>query len=324
MSKKIIMLVLVLCLVLTGAQTAQAAERYPSRPITLICPSTPGGNYDNFCRLVAANAGAYIDFPFVVRNIPGGMFTIGQRESVQSEPDGYTFGGSSEAANVYGTKFVDSGFGMEDVEFIVGLTAIRHTFSTGADKPWQTIEEVLEYAKAHPGELSLGSSSPIYECWAMALKDAGYEFNVVPFPTGAACSAAIAGGHVDVGIVGLAGAKPLHEGGQLRILFIGDDFSPIPPAKQLSDVPFLAEILRGINVGTASITGPKGIPKERIEFLENAFQQMWNDPNFQTMAVNLGLDPVWYNHEEITAKMAEADRIVGDLTSRHGVLRQAQ
>ena len=325
MNKKIIFLMFVLCLVIAGSHMAMAAEeKYPSRPITLICPSTPGGNYDNFCRLIAANAGAYIDVPFVIKNIPGGMFTIGMREAVQAPPDGYTFEGSSESANVYGTKFVDAGFTMDDVEFIVGMTAIRHTISTGTDKPWQTIEELLEYAKAHPGELTMGSASPIYECWLMALKDAGYEFNVVPFPTGAACSSAVAGKHVDAGVVGLAGAKPMHEGGQLRILYIGDDFSPVPPAKQRADVPFLAEILKGINVGTASITGPKGIPKERIEYLENAFKQMWNDPAFQTMAKNLGLDPVWYDHAEIAVAMAEADRIVADLTSRHGVLKQKQ
>jgi tripartite-type tricarboxylate transporter receptor subunit TctC len=185
---------------------------------------------------------------------------------------------------------------------------------------------VLNYAKANPGSLNLGHSSPIYECWAMAMYDHGYVFNIIPFPTGAAASAAIAGGHVDVGIVGLAGAKPLHEGGQLRILYIGDDLSPVPPAQLYSDFPYLSNILRGISVATASITAPKGTPVEVIKFLEDAFYRMWNDPNFQTMAINLGLDPTWYNHEAITAKMAEADRIVSDLTTRHRerIERQAQ
>ena len=320
----VLLSVLALSFVFASAPAASAAS-FPSKPITLICPSTPGGNYDNFCRTIAANAGAYIPVPIVIKNIPGGMFTIGQREAVTAPADGYTLEGSSESANVYGTKFVDAGFGMDDVEFIVGMTAVRHTICTGADKPYKTVTELLEYAKANPGKLTMGSSSPIYECWVLALKDHGYDINLVPFPTGAACSTAVAGGHVDAGIVGLAGAKPMHEGGQLRILFIGDDMSNVNPPTQLySEVPWLAEILVGINRGTACITGPKGMPAETIKFLENAFEQIYNDPAWQSLALRLGLDPIWFNHKDITEYMAGVDKVVGDLTSRHGVQKQSQ
>ena len=309
----------------TAAPPAATTEdNYPAKPITLVCPSNPGGNYDNFCRLIAANSGAYVDVPFVVKNVPGGMFTIGMRQVVESTPDGYTLEGSSESANVYGTKFVDAGFEVKDVEYIVGLTAIRHAFCVASDRPWQTIEELLAYVKDHPGEVTCGSSSPIYECWLMALKDHGYDFNVVPFPTGSATSTAVAGGHTDAAIVGLAGSKPLHEAGQLRILYIGDDLSEIPGAARLSDYPWVAEIIKGVNVGTAVVAGPKGIPEARLQFLEDAFHQMWEDPAFQSMALNLGLDPIWYNHEDITKHMEEVDKIVADLTSRHAVEKQAQ
>jgi tripartite-type tricarboxylate transporter receptor subunit TctC len=290
----------------------------------LIVPTNPGGNYDNFARCIAANAGPYFGVPIIIKNVPGGMFTIGMKEVVESAPDGYTLEASSESANIYGTKFVDAGFQVGDVQFIAGMTAIRHTFCVNANLPYQDIEELLAYVKEHPGEVTMGTSSPIYECWLLALRDDGYEFTQVPFPTGTATSTAVAGGHVDCAIVGLAGAKPLHEAGAIRILFVGDNLSEIPGAHNIKDYPWIEEALQGVNVGTAMVTGPKGIPEDRLAFIEDALHKTWEDPAFQSMALQLGLDPIWYGTEDVNEKMQEVDTVVSALTEKYNVERAAQ
>jgi len=220
-----------------------AADQYPVKPITFIVPSEAGSDQDILARQLCQTISAILGQPIVIVNKPGGGSSIGFREVYGSKPDGYTVG--TAASPIIINKLA----GLMPYDYhdytIMGEYAIMVPIivsSTKTQRPFKSIQEVVSYARSHPGDVSIATSNVGGGWWVatMAFQEAtGAKFNIIPQAgTGALSTAQVAGGHTDLGVMALASAKSQAEARNIRVLAV------IGPqrASKYPNIPTLKEI----------------------------------------------------------------------------------
>lgn len=270
-----------------------AAADYPERAITMIVPFAAGGGTDVTARTVAPFLEEYLGGEIVVENVPGGSGELGATRIAQADPDGYTIGWmnvTNTMANAYARDTAyETPASFEPIANVVFDAAM---VVVGPNSPFETFEELLEYATENPGDLTFatsGISSDSHLNLLMLHGETEARFTHAPFEGGAASRAATLGGHVDVLSSTRSEVQPYHEEGELRILAAWTE----ERLEALPDVPTLKE--HGIELTSGSWRGliaPAGTPREYVDALAVAVEQMVNDPDFQKRSedIRLGLE----------------------------------
>ena len=262
---------------------SQAAQKYPVKPITFIVAVEAGSDGDVICRPLVQKASAILGQPIVVVNKPGAATAIGSRELHDAKPDGYTIGWAS--STIITSKL--AGISPYDYHDFTMLGTYATIFpiivaSTKTKRPFNTIEEVISYAKAHPGELSMATAGVGQSWWVAAmsfLEGTGLNINTIPQPgSGGFTVVQVAGGHTDLAVPAVGSAKSQLDAGNLRFLAIlGPRRAPAPYDK----FPTLNEL--GYNVSWESpnlVMGPPNLPKDIVDILAKAFEKAAKDPEF--------------------------------------------
>jgi tripartite-type tricarboxylate transporter receptor subunit TctC len=289
MSKKNIFRILFvgLCLVFMS-HSLTLADDYPSKPITLIIPFGPGGSHDINARVFSSIIHQYLGQPIMVKLMPGAGGQLGTAAAVKAKPDGYTL--------LFGHNYIDQLQPLieklpynpsEDL-----VTVCRLNYSSGIilvqkDKPWKTLQEVIDAAKKNPGKITVAHTGK----WGAAFINMALVFTQSDAPVqfvgykggGPAFQAALAG-EVDVGssarVVGISHVKK----GTVRALAVIDEKRD----PELPDVPSLGEMGFSVSHMNRIIMAPSGIPKERLEILRAAFGKLMKDKTFKRMMGKLG------------------------------------
>jgi tripartite-type tricarboxylate transporter receptor subunit TctC len=134
------------------------AQAYPTRPVRWIIPFPPGGGADIVSRIMGSWLSDRLGQPIIIESKPGGGTNIGTQTVVNSPPDGYTllFFGSSAAINA--TFYATLPFNLQrDIAPVAGLVDFPLALVAHPSVPAQTVVELIAYAKAHPGKISMGS-----------------------------------------------------------------------------------------------------------------------------------------------------------------------
>lgn len=251
---------------------AEAVENYPAKPITVIIPAEAGSDGDILMRPVFQKASEILGKPMVVVNKPGGGNTLGFREVYNAKPDGYTIGmsvTSIASARLLGLLPYDHhGFAP------IGLVFTGHPIIYGSVKgprPFKTMEEVIQFAKRTPGEISIATIAVggIYWIAAMVLQEGlGIKLNVIPQEgSGGLVITQVAGGHQDIGTSGFSSAKAQIDAGNVRLLAIIGDHRCFGP---YSHAPTLKEIGYNLSLNTfGGLIAPRKTPKEIMDKLIN-------------------------------------------------------
>jgi tripartite-type tricarboxylate transporter receptor subunit TctC len=144
----------------TGAARAQnPATDYPTRPITAIIPFAAGSASDVVSRIMFDRMSKSMGQPIIIENRPGAGGNTGTADAAKATPDGYTILGSGSgpmAANVTLYKHLDYD-PQKDFETISPFAAFTIVVAVTATLPINSLQELVDYAKAHPGELNYGS-----------------------------------------------------------------------------------------------------------------------------------------------------------------------
>ncbi len=201
------------------------AAEYPNKPINCIIPMEPGADGDINMRTIMKRASEILGQPIVVINKPGAGQTMGYRELYKAKPDGYTIGTCAASlimAKMQGMyqynqrDFSLIAFGYHALPIVLASTASKNTF--------QSIEEVVAFAKAHPNAVSMATTSVGGAYWIaaqmveMAMK---VDFNLIPQEGSAGyVVTAVAGGHTDLGVTSFSAAKGQIEAGKIRFLAV--------------------------------------------------------------------------------------------------------
>lgn len=265
---------------------------FPNKPITLIVPYAAGGGTDITARALAKATEKIIRQPIIVVNRTGGGGSVGLMEGAKAKGDGYTVTFlPAELTTLPHLGLLPITY--EEFKPIAQTNFDPSAITVRAEAPWQTVNEFLDFAKAHPGELKMGNAGTgsIWHLAAVTLeRGTGVKFAHIPFEGAGPAVSALMSGFVDAVPVSPAEVKKYVDEGKLRTLAIDAD----KRSEALPDVPTLEE-QTGIYVDFTStwrgLAVPKDTPDEIAELLTRAFMKGTEDEQFRaSMKMNgLGL-----------------------------------
>lgn len=303
----------------------QAAEDYPTKPITVIIPLEPGADGDIIMRPVLQKASEIIGKPMIAVNKPGGGSTIGFRETHNAKPDGYTIG--ILVTSIAWNKLTGlMPFDYRDFTPIC-LTYAGFPVIYGATKTQRTfksMQEVITYAKAHPGELSMATTAKGGAYWvaANAVQEAvGITFNCVPQEgSGGLVASAVAGGHTDLGISGFSAVKSQLDAENVRLLtVVGENRL----TGKYSDVPIMKELGYDIALGTfTGVMGPKNMSKAVTDKLVKVFETASKDPQIVNHILQRYGNPLYLPPDKLLIFIDKQRDIYRKVLGKAGLLKE--
>lgn len=263
-----------------GASLASPAlaQAFPSRPITLIVPWPAGGVTDIAMRAIAEAAARHLGQPIAVDNRAGGGGTVGPAAmAATARPDGYTI--AQIPVTVFRLPLMQrtTWDALRDFSYIVHLTGYTFGITVRADSPFQTFQQVIEHARANPGQLTYGTpgaGTSLHVGMETIAAHAGARFTHVPFRGGAETNAAVLGGHINLQVESTSW-KPLVEAGQVRLLVLWtrerSRVWPNVPTLQELGFPFVFDSPFGI-------AGPRGMDPGVMRVIHDAFKEAIEEP----------------------------------------------
>jgi tripartite-type tricarboxylate transporter receptor subunit TctC len=276
---------------LTMAANLQAQERFPSRPVQVVVPATPGGPVDTAVRMIEPALSSALGQPVVLLNKPGASGTLGMHDVATAEPNGYTIGqGVNSIFTITRISGTSVPFTLDDFNLLGNYATDVSVLAVSADAPWQSFDEVVAYVHNNPGKLNYASAG-VGTVSSLSLQALAHHFKLdmvaVPFPGGAQLTTAILGRQVDIGMVPYTTGAAMFESKKLRALVTT---APNRLSK-LPDVPTFAE--KGITVnGLNLIMGlyaPHGLPDDVRTTLVGAVAAAAKDPGFIAKIEAIGL-----------------------------------
>jgi len=277
---------------LAGALTAvtsppSQAQTYPSEPITLIVAWPAGGGSDISMRLLADALSKQIKVPVVVLNKPGAGGAIGHREIVNAKPDGYTIGmfSSGGIALPYLNAQANTFDELQPIAFYgEDPNALEASNASGI----ASLKDYVERARANPGKIKNGNDQPggsSFIAIALYEKMLGMKVTRVSYAGFGPTVIGLMAGEVDSATVAVPDTIEQHKAGKLKIVGV----SATERHFMAPDIPTFREQGFDVIVGAwRCIVGPKGIPEDRLRFLETSILAALRDPEFQAKAKQAG------------------------------------
>lgn len=226
---------------LAALPASHAADDYPSKPIRLIAPSSPGGILDITSRVVGKKLSEQLRQPVVIENVPCAGGILGMQSLLRAEPDGYTLVmGSSGPNAVNYTLYPKLPYSMTDFAPVVSIITMPNVLVVNANAPVTTLIEFRSYARSKPGGLSMAVSmiGTSGHLGGELLKNRlEIQAVTVPYKGAAPAIRDLVGGQVDFMIENVITAAPLIKDGRLHALGV----TTRERSSILPEVPTLAE-----------------------------------------------------------------------------------
>jgi len=300
--RAVFLLAVVLALVLSGCaitgKKSGSNENYPSRPITYIVPFAAGGGSDTLARIISSVAPEHFGQPMTVQIMDGSSGVLGWREMLKRPADGYTVIMFSDspiiALLMEGSKEINP---REDFRPISPIRMLRSIMIAKPGQPWSTWDGFVEYAKAHPGELTLGGTMNLLMYLSYVLNQAGTEVNLVYYDSSGDALTDLLGGHIDLAAASPSGALPVAQSGDVVAVF---DSAPIDK----DETPEFANMVTAKQAGFDGMAGitwfgmHPDTPDEIIEYASQAVKKMWEDPSLLALYKSLGEEPYYLPWQE--------------------------
>jgi tripartite-type tricarboxylate transporter receptor subunit TctC len=305
-------------LALCAVANVQAA--YPDRPIKMIVPWAAGGDTDNIFRPFApALQKALGGTTVVIANIGGASGTVGAREAKGAPPDGYTlYAVHDYIHSTYYTGMSDVNY--TDFEPVCLISGTPSVLTASPKTKWGTMKELVDDAKAHPGQISvgatLGSTSHFFP--ALVEKAAGIKFKYVSYDGLAQRMNSILGGHIDLTDGNLT-QKGKVDAGQLKFIAIATE----KRSPEMPNVPTLKELGYDVVYSVSrGLLAPKGTPNEILSKLETACGQAVKDPAFVESMKKQGTDVPYLDRKGYAEFLKKNDILNKDLSRDLGLLKR--
>lgn len=279
-----------------------AMAEFPERDIRVIVPWGAGGGTDGITRKLTSIAEQNIGAGMYVENIEGGNSATGVSQIMKAKPDGYTVGVLTyDSVVTVPWQGVLPTYKMENLKLIARLTSEPDAILVDANSPYQSINDLLEAAKADPGNVrvavqNLGGRVHLALLKLQAMT--GTEFKIISYPGGAAPQKeAILSDEVDVAMTSLGDFANLIEDGTVRgLMEFSDTPNPTYP-----DVP--TSVSEGIDLTIGSfivLAAPAGTPDDVVAKIEAAYDAAEHSDEFQSWVANVGVTPNYLGSAEVT------------------------
>lgn len=299
-----------------GAQ----AETFPSRPIRLVVPFSPGGLPDTVARILARYLPEAVGQPVVVDNKPGAGGAVAAATLTSSPADGYTLmltDGSTLAITPLLTKSTTYDVARDFVPVsLVGKAPLFLAVNPRVQA--QTLEELITLAKSKPGALNYGSSGSgsVHHLTTEAMNASlGLAMTHIPFRGSANSVPAMIGGQVDMVFASPPSLMGFVKAGQARLIAINT-----PSRSALApQIPALSEKIPGFDFAfNVVVLARKGTPSEAIERVSTEIAKLVKHPDVIEQFRVAGVDPVGGTPQELTrALKSESERVTAAAVRAH-------
>jgi tripartite-type tricarboxylate transporter receptor subunit TctC len=282
-----------LLLLLAISRPLVAAEPYPARPIKIVVGLPPGSGVDMVTRIVADKLRDALGQPVVVENRSGADGIIAARYVSSSAADGYTlFAASSGQMSVIPVMYTPAPFDpARDFAPISLVAQWSLALVVTPDVPASSVQELVAYAKAHPGKLNYGSASSNYMlATEMFTRLTGTQLRQIPYTAVPGVMNALLAGDVQVAVINTLTLAPYVKSGKLKALAIaGASRDPALP-----DVPTLREAgVPGYSyVMWMGMLAPAGTPPEVLAKLQATVAQIIETADVRERLAGAGVVPL--------------------------------
>ena len=284
------------------------AQQYPTRPVTVVVPFTPGGSSDITARTVSAKLQEALGQSFVIDNKPGANGSLGGKYVANAQPDGYTlFVGSIGVFAINPVLYKDLGYHpMKDYDLLSVAVRTPNALVTRANFPANTVAEFVDYVKKNPGKVSFASSgtgSSDHLTAALFWQKTGTSGIHVPYKGGSAAHLDLIAGNVDASFQNLGSITTHVKGGKMKLLAVTGDRRDA----SVPNVPTLTEAgVPGIEVYSwQAFVAPKGLPANVKARLQPALQAAIKHPDVVKRFNELGFEVVGNSPEEFNRFLTE-------------------
>lgn len=270
--------------------TPATAQDYPNKPIKMLVGYAPGGGSDIIARLISQNLQLKLGQPVVVENRPGAGGNIASSVAATARPDGYTLlmtpNTISMAPALYEKIPFDVTKDLTGVAIIANSPIVLIVHPT---LPVNSIAELIQYAKNHPGKLSYstpGVGTPQHLATELFKSMTTADIVHVPYKGGAPAVAAVVSGEVPLSFAAINSAKPFIDAGRVRAIAIGD----ATRSSQIA-LPTIGETVAGYDVSIwYGVMAPAGTPKAVLDRLNSELAAIVQLPDVKEQMAKQGYE----------------------------------
>lgn len=261
-----------------------ALAAYPERSVKMIIAYSAGGGTDIAARTLVPYIEDHLGADITVVNRPGAGGEVGFTELANAKPDGYTIGFINTPNVVTIPIERDTRYELEDFTPVASVVDDPAGFNVNPDSELKTLGELIEYAKANPGDITYGTTGVGSDDHLAALaleRQAGIKMTHVPFPGSSDVRQALMGGHIDLGIFNMGEASNDAAAGRVISLAQGAE----ERWEKAPDVPTLKEQGYDLVIGSnRGIAAPSGVPEDIVDTLSEAVAAAMEEEEFKAAA----------------------------------------
>jgi len=298
------------------------AQSYPNHTVKIIVAQAPGASPDVVARTLANKLSEVWKTSVVVENKPGANGNLGMDIVAKSAPDGYTLGlvvPSVMVINPYVYKNMPFK-PLEDLAPISQISSIIFSLVSNPQRPYQSVDELIAYAKKHPGEINY-SSAGVGNLQHLAAElfsiKAGIKMNHIPNKGDSAALVDVMGGQTDLMFVPLASAINQIRAGKLQLLAIPSkkrlsQFPNVPTMMELGQPDILIE-------GWTGLVAPAGTPENILEDIQKTVRQIVLEGNTKNSIESQGFEVVGSSPKEFKQFLRQESNKWGNVIQKSAI-----
>lgn len=303
------LIILAVIFVLGACSTeSNEAEDYPTKDVETIVTWASGGGTDVTARQFLKAAEEDMPESFLVKNVTGGSGLVGWNEAKQAGDDGYTL--TVLTADILIHTLNDEKVQTDDFIPLALMSEYPAVIAVDADSEWDTLEDFLETGNERSLKIAndgLGQNDHITALQLEEAADIDKEFNHIPFDGGAEGIAAVLGDNADATI---SNVPEISSRPDMKVLAI---FST-EENEELPDVPLVSDFDMDFNAGSfRMIAAPADTDEEKLDYLEELFEDAYNNPTYLEFAEESNLSPNYMNREESERLLEERLEVMKDI-----------
>jgi tripartite-type tricarboxylate transporter receptor subunit TctC len=290
-----------MCAAPSQQAAAQSAAGYPSRPIRLVLPASPGGPVDVIGRTMSAGLAEALGQSIVIDNRAGAGGIIGAEIVVHANPDGYTlmFAHSGPLAIEAAIHSKLSYHPVKDFAPVSLVAASPYALIVSPASPAKSVKELVALARSRPGKFhfaSGGIGTGLHMAGELLKQAAGFDMIHVPYKGAGPSMTALMGGEVDTMFNGVSSALPHVKAGRLRALAV----SSAQRSALFPDLPTVAESgLRYDTSGWYGLVAPARTPKAITGKLQSQLHKALNAPEMKQRLAAQGIEGIASTPEQL-------------------------
>jgi len=310
---------LICTLSLTAIGFAQPSADWPSKTIKVVVPYPPGAATDTITRIVMEKLAVRLKQNIVVENKPGANSSVGTAFVARAEPDGYTFlsvlAAYSINPHLYKLPYTNEAFIP-----VAKMADLPNFLYVSNELPVNTIQELLEYGRNHPGKLnyaSSGTGSSAHMMGASLALRSGIQMEHVPYKGSASILTDLLSGEVSMVFSSMVVFMPHVKEGKLKAIALS--FNQRWPTEP--NIPTVAESgFPGFSiVSWSGLLAPKGTSEQVIQRMTKEISIVLQDPDVQSKFAKGGLIADYQNPEQFGNLIRRDSQMYGEIIKQANI-----